>query len=1012
MNLPEYSVNHRSVVLFLVFLLVVCGLYSYKNLGKLEDPEFTIKTATIITRYPGASPLEVEQQVTDEIEKAAQRLESLDDLRSVSKEGVSIVYVDVIQSYRKKTLPQEWDMLRRKINDVVPRLPTGAMAPEIYDDYGDVFGIFLALTGDGYSYAEMKDYAVLLQRELMMEKDVNRVELWGDQLESVYVEIDRSKLSKLGLHPGEIIEALNLQNSIIDSGRIDTGSERIRIDATGDFKSLDEIGELVIKGREEGELILLKDVADIKKKYLDPPRNMMRFNGKPAIGIAISTVSKGNVVVMGDAVKKRLDELMEQFPIGIEIGHVSYQADTVRSAINQFVVNLIEAVAIVIGILLITMGIRSGLLIGAALVLAIVGTFVVMLLLGIDLHRASLGALIISMGMLVDNAIVVTEGSLIRLQRMDDRITAATRPAMDTAWPLLGATLVAIAAFMPVYLSENNSGEYCETLFLVVAISLALSWIIAMVVTPVLCQMFLRVPKEKRGTDPYAGPIYRNYRFVLQKALHHRKLTILIMVVLLFLAGYGFKYVEKDFFPNSDRAQFMIDYWLPEGSRIQNVSEDLSEIEKYLLKKKEISAVTAVIGSGAPRFFLCYEPEIPNSSYGQLIINVSSRHDITGLLEEIQVYLAKNFPQADPRVRRFVLGPAVGFKIEARFSGPDPKVLRDLSFQAKKIMSADPQTRETRDNWRQRVKVYRPEFSQPRALRSYVARPDIARSFAMVSDGVPIGVYREKDELMPIFVRSPREERENIDAIENMPVRGKGASSLVLRQVLSGIETVFEDPIIYRYNRRRTITAQTQPKDGITANMIIARVKPKIDAIKLPPGYYLEWGGELENDAEAGEEINSKLPIAFVLMAIIVVALFNAFRQPLIILLILPLSIIGVTVGLLATNKPFGFMALLGVLSLFGMLIKNAVVLLDQIDVERREGTSPYLAVINSSISRMRPVLMASFTTVLGMIPLLPDPLYGAMAVAIMSGLSFATVLTLIVVPVLYTMFFRIDVNA
>jgi len=1010
MNVPEYAVKHRAVILFAVFLLFTSGLYAYGKLGKLEDPEFTIKTATIITYYPGASPTEVEQQVTDEIEKASQRIEGIDQVRSISKAGVSIVYVDILQSYRKKRLPQTWDMLRRKIREVQRLLPAGAYPPEIYDDYGDVFGVFIALTGDGFSYEELNDYALHLQRELLLVRDVNRVELWGTQTECVYVEISKARLAETRIQQQEIVDTLQNQNIIVYAGSLDTATDRIRIDTPGTFTSISDIGDLVMRGTPPDELVLLRDVATITRGYVEPPLTLMRYNGKPAVGIAISTVSKGNVVIMGEAVKKRLDELMLQLPVGLEIGSVAYQATTVRRAINTFISNLLEAVAIVIGILLITMGIRSGLLIGAALVFSIVGTFTIMLPLGIDLQRTSLGALILAMGMLVDNAIVVTEGSLIRLHLGTDRKTAVTQPAKDTAWPLLGATLVAIVAFMPIYLAKDDTGEYCQSLFQVIGISLGLSWIIAMTVTPVLCDMFLHVKNGGQGTDPYAGPIYRNYRFVLRKALHHRKLTLLIMIGLFAGAVYGFGYVKYIFFPDSDRTQFMVEYWLPEGSRIHNVSVDLKKIEGYLDNFPEVINITACIGSGSPRFILDYEPEIPNSSYGLLLVNVTSVEDIEKLFSKMEVYLHDNFPQAEPRLRRFPLGPFVPFKVEARLSGPDPVVLRSLSEQVKDIMRSDTDTKDTRDNWRQRVKVLRPEFSQPRARRAFVSRPDMALSLAMLTDGFPVGTYREHDELMPILLRSPREDRTDIDNLENMPVPGGGTESLPLRQVVNGISTAWEDPIIHRYNRRRTITAQTQPKNGVTANEVLERVKSKIEAIELPAGYYLEWGGELEKDDDSGKAVFGQLPFAFILMAFIVVALYNAYRQPLIILLILPLSLVGVTVGLLTTGKPFGFMALLGMLSLGGMLIKNAVVLLSQTGNEIRSGTDPYHAVVQSSVSRMRPVLMASFTTVLGMIPLLTDRLFGAMAVTIMFGLTFATVLTLIVVPVLYTVFFRIHI--
>ncbi len=1010
MNFPEYAVKYTPLVLFALVLLVLSGLYSYNRLGKLEDPEFTIKIATVVTYYPGASAVEVEQQVTDEIEKAVQRLEGIDKIRSVSKAGVSIVYVYILESFRPKQIPQKWDILRRKVIEAEKELPPGAYKPMVFDDYGDVFGVFLALTGDGYSYAEMKKYALFIQRELLLVEDVNRVEIWGTRTECIYVEISRSRLSEIGIHPQQIIDTLQKQNLIVDSGRVDAGTERIRLEPSGTFSSVEEVEGLVIRGAEKQELVLMKDVANIKKSYVDPPQNMMQFNGKPAIGIAISTVSRGNVVNMGQAVKKRLEELMHQLPAGIEGGVVSYQAEDVLEAINSFILNLIMAVAIVTAILLVTMGIRSGLLISSALIFTILGTFVVMLPLGIDLQRASLGALIIALGMLVDNAIVVTEGSLVSLQKGDNRLAAMTQPAKKTAWPLLGATIIAIAGFLPIALARNNTGEYCLSLFQVVAISLAISWIIAMTVTPVLSSLFLRISANKQGTDPYASPFYRNYKFVLKKALIYRKATILMMFFLLVTGLYAFSYVQQIFFPDSDKKMFIIEYWLPEGSNIYNVSEDVAEIEQHLIDKyPEIVSVASCIGEGAPRFNLSFEPEIPNSSFGQLIVNVKKLDDIEALLPDIQDYLKNNFPQAEPRLRRFPLGPFTPFKIEARISGPDPAVLRRLSKQAQDIMSSDRLSKDTRDNWRQKTKLCAPDFSQPKARRANVSRQDLATSLSIFTDGLPVAIYREADELLPIIVRAPDEERRDVDNLENLPVWGSSFKSVPLKQIVNDIKTVWEDPIIQRYNRRRTITAQCDPIEGITSNELLQRIKPAVEAIELPRGYYLEWGGEFEEDEKAGEAVYSQLPIAFLVMAFAIVALFNGFRQPLIIVLILPLSLIGVSAGLLTTGQPFGFMALLGVLSLFGMLIKNAVVLLKQIDSTIGEGTNPYHAVVDSSISRMRPVMMASFTTVLGMIPLLTDRLYASMAVAIMFGLTFATVLTLIVVPVLYTMFFRIS---
>lgn len=1027
MNLPDYAVKHKAVILFAMLLLTLGGLWSYAHLGKLEDPEFTIKTALVVTQYPGASPAEVEQQVTEVIERAVQQLGGLDHVRSISKAGLSLIHVDIRESYREDKLPQTWDELRRKVHDIRDKLPQDAKTPEVRDDFGDVYGVVLALTGDGFSYAELKEYADLLQRELLLVKDVARVETWGVQRECVNVEISRARLAELGIHPQQIIETLQRQNQVLDAGAVDLQGERIRVAPSGTFESVEEIGNLVIRsgspvesairaalppqltgyGSTSPELVLLRDVATITRGYLDPPYEMMRFNGRPAIGLAISTVANGNVLTMGDAIQKRLNELIGQFPIGIEVGTVCYQADNVREAVNGFVLNLIESVVIVVGVLLVTMGLQSGLLIGSSLIFSILGTLIVLLLMGVDLQRTSLGAFIIAMGMLVDNAIVVTEGALIRLQRGEDRTKAAVQPAIDTAWPLLGATLVAILAFLPIYLSKDNTGEYCESLFIVVAISLGLSWILAMTQTPVFSYLFLHVKQEKQGTDPYAGWPYRLYRRLLETTLHHRVATLLVMAALLAASVVGFRYVDRIFFPNATRNQFMVDYWLPEGSRIQMVSEDLRRVEAYLLQQPGVVSAATFIGGGPPRFYLPYEPELPNSSYGQIVVNVKTAADIDKLVGPVETYLKANFPQAEPRVRRFALGPTTPFEIEARFSGPDPQVLHALAEEAKRILREDPNAKDVRDDWRQQVKTLVPVYSQPRARRGQASRAEMALSLRRATSGLPVGLYRENDELLPIFVRAPENERGDVDNLPQTPVWGQSLSSVPLEQLVRQIEVRWEDPIIHRRDRRPTLTVQCDPH-GILGDDLFKRIRPRIEAIPRPAGYHLQWGGQHEKSMEAQGMVFSRLPIALLLMALIVVALFNAFRQPLIILLVLPLSMVGITAGLLLTRSPFGFLALLGALSLFGMLIKNAVVLLDQIDAEIRDGKDPYLAVVESSVSRMRPVMMASLTTVVGMFPLIWDTLFNTMAITIMSGLTFATVLTLFIVPVLYAIFFRI----
>lgn len=1016
MKLVEFIVRQRAVVVFATLLLVIGGLRAYFQMGKLEDPEFAIKTALIITRYPGASPVEVEEQVTDVIERAVQQLDALDVVRSISRAGVSIVYAEMDKSYRGDRLPQVWDELRRKVNDAQPKLPPDAGPSQVRDDFGDVFGVVLALKGEGYSYADLKHYADILQRELLLVDDVSRVELWGEQREVVNIEISRPQLAELKVHPKMILETLTRHNKVVDAGALDLDGERIRLAPSGTFASVEEIGDLVVRGNPNDpmtlgapstDLVLLRDVATIERGYLDPPMSMMRFNGQPAIGVAISTISSGNVVQMGEAVHRRLDELMTEFPMGLEIGTVAFQADNVQEAINGFMLNLIASVAIVIAVLLVTMGMRSGLLIGSGLVLTILGTLIVLSAMGVDLQRTSLGTFIIAMGMLVDNAIVVVEGILVRLQKNEPRMQAVARPVVTTAWPLLGATLIAILAFLPIYLSDDNTGEYCESLFIVVGVSLLGSWLLAMTQTPVFCDMFLKLKPGQAGTDPYAGRVYRFYAKLLEKALHYRLVTLAVMAGLLIMAIWGFGHVDQTFFPNATRNQFMIDYWLPEGARITSVADDLEAIEQHLRQEPGVVSVATFVGSGPPRFYLPYEPELPNPAYGHLVVNVETPADINRLHASMETWLKEHFPQAEPRVRHYSLGPSGSFDVEARLGGPDATVLHQLAQEVEAAMRADPNTKDIRNDWRQPAKTCVPVYSQARGRRTFTSRAEMAVSLRQGTSGMPVGYYREGDDLLPIFVKAPKAEREDLDNLGNLPVWGHTYNSVPLQQVVSDIELQWEDPIRRRRNRRPTITVQCDSQ-GALATTVFDRLRPRIEALTLPAGYELQWGGMHEDSSEAQATVFSKVPIAAILMSLIVVALFNAFRQPLIILLVLPLSVIGITAGLLLTGQPFGFMALLGAMSLFGMLIKNAVVLLDQIDGEIREGKPAYEAVVDSSVSRMRPVAMASLTTVVGMAPLLTDPLFNTMAITIMFGLSFATILTLFIVPVLYVIFFGI----
>ena len=1009
MNPARAALQNRTTTLVFVVLIAVGGYLAYLNLSRLEDPEFTIKDAKVLTAYPGATANEVEEEVTDVIETAVKELGQLRHVTSSSGPGRSIVTVSIKDQFNKRTLPQVWDELRRKVNDAQKRLPPGAGPSLVLDDFGDVFGIFLALSGDGFSHADLREAAKLLQRELRLVPDVARVTLSGLQRETIYIEISRARLAGLGVPESAIWAALAGKNLVNPSGSVDVGRERIRILPEPGLESVESIGNILIEaGPSASRQVFVRDVATITRGYEDPPANMLRLNGEPAIGIGISVVSGGNVVVMGQAVKRRIAELKARLPVGLELGTIYFQPDIVVTAINGFVVSLLQAVAIVIGVLLIAMGVRSGFLIGAGLLLTILATFLAMNIYGVALERISLGALVIALSMMVDNAIVVVEGMLIGVEGGGTPEQVAMDTVDKTMWPLLGGTAIAVLAFAAIGLSQDSTGEYCFSLFLVILFSLGISWILAVTVTPLLGVMFLKpAPPGKEPKDPYAGALYQGYRSILAACVRFRWVTLAVMAVLLVLSIYGFRFVPRSFFPDSTTPQFTVDYWVRQGTDIRQTAADLAVIGKQIQKLEGVKMVATSVGGGFTRFLLTYAPEEPNTSFGQMIVTVDRFQRMAELMPKIEAAIMGNFPGSLAIANAYVLGPGGGSDVEARLRGPDHRVLRELSARVQAIMREDPAARDVRDDWREPVMVVRPRLAEQAASNAGITRRDVSRTLQRTFGGLPVGVFREGDELIPMVARAPSAERLDADNIRDVQIWSPVAGSTVpLRQVVSGFTTEWDDGIIARRDRQATITAQANAIGNV--GELFQRLRPRIEAVVLPPGYSLEWGGEYENASRALGALAGRLPITLILMVLTVIILFNAVRQPAIIWLTVPLGMIGITASLLVTRQPFGFMAILGALSLMGMLIRNAIVLIEEIDGQIREGKSPLDAILDGSVSRMRPVAITALTTVLGMIPLLPDVFFSAMAVTIMGGLAFATVLTLLVVPVLYAVMFRV----
>ena len=914
-------------------------------------------------------------------------------------------------------LPQIWDELRRKVNDLKGTLPPGVNEPQVIDDFGDVYGILLAVTGDGYSYKELLDYVDYLRRELELVDGVSKVSVSGQQQEQVFIEVSMKKLSSIGLAPDTVFNLLSTQNVVSDAGAIRIGDEYIRIQPTGEFQSVDELGDLLITESGAQGLIFLKDVAEIKRGYVEVPNNIINFNGSLALNVGVSFAEGVNVVEVGKAFDHRLAELKYQQPVGIEISEIYSQPKEVDKSVSGFVVSLAQAVGIVIIVLLFFMGLRSGLLIGLILLLTVLGTFIFMKYLAIDLQRISLGALVIALGMLVDNAIVVVEGILIGTQKGRTRLQAATDIVTQTKWPLLGATVIAVTAFAPIGLSEDSTGEYCGTLFTVLLISLMLSWFTAISLTPFFADIFFKGQKIKQGegeeNDPYNGVIFVIYKKFLQFCMRRAWFTVVVLIAGLAASVYGFTFVKQAFFPSSTTPIFQLDVWMPEGTDIRATNTTLKELESWLAKHEHVDHITTTAGKGLQRFMLTYAPEKSYAAYGEITTRMENYEALKPLMAKFREYLKANYPEINYKLKQIELGPGGGAKIEARIIGSDPTVLRTIAAQVKDIMYADPQATNIRHDWRERTQVLEPQFNESQARRYGITKSDVDDFLSMSFSGMTIGLYRDGTTLMPIVARLPEDERIDIRNIEGMKIWSPAQSEFIpLQQVTMGYDMRWEDPIIVRKNRKRMLTVMADPDilGEETASTLQKRLQPQIEAIQMPPGYSLEWGGEYESSGDAQESLFTTMPMGYLFMFLITVFLFNSIKEPLIVWLTVPLALIGVTTGLLALNTPFGFMALLGFLSLSGMVLKNGIVLLDQIEIEMKSGKEAYDAVVDAAVSRVRPVCMAAITTILGMIPLLPDIFFKPMAVTIMFGLGFATVLTLIVVPVLYRLFHKVAV--
>ncbi|MCE9791798.1 efflux RND transporter permease subunit [Shewanella indica] len=1008
MNLSTFALRQKTFVIFFTILGMIAGIYSYFDLGKLEDPSFTVKSAVIVTLYPGADAKEVEQLVTDKVETKLEEMESLWKLRSLSRPGSSMIFVDLKEKVNSDELPQQWDLLRRKVEDVKLELPMQAQISIVQDEFSEVYGMLFAVYGDNMNMAEMKDHARELQRRIKAVDGVKKVQLHGIHEQVVNIRISEERLSETGLTMLQLIDQLQSQNMPVTAGDFDLGIENLRVEQGGSFQTVDDIRNVSIQTGINGlnsAVIRLGDIADITMDYQDPATTLSRFNGQQAVTLAVSPVNGINVVSIGDTLKQVLADYQAELPAGAGIGVIAYQPEEVQKSVNNFISNLIESIVIVVVVLLIFMGWRSASIVGASLLLTILFTLVYMNLTNVDLQRVSLGSFILALGMLVDNAIVIVDLFQAKIKQGIERTQAVIDSIKEMAVPLLAATVIAAMGTAPVLLSQTDSAEFSLSIVQVLCSSLLLSWVIAMIVTPLMCWFFLgtAVDEDKAKAPSRYWLMYEN---AVDWVVENPKRTLLYVVPLLVGTLLAAPLLKVNFMPSSDRAIVFLDYWLPNGGRIEQTSADMRKVEAWLLQQPEVESISSSVGESAPRFSVTVEPEPLDSSYGQILINTRNYEDIEPLVSRGDAWLKAQFPYAEPRFRDLKLATKDKYSIEARFIGPDPEVLHRLADEAKAVMVSHPNLKYVRDDWRQESKVMTPMVDLHAARLAGVTRTDIANAINRVTEGSQVGTMRHGDDLIPIKLRSANA---TLEHFENIPVRSLlGTHSVPMGQVVESIEIKGEESMIWRRNRLPAITVQAGVS-GDTASNVRQQIAAEIEAIALPAGYKMEWGGEYYDEQRSIDDLLEQNPKATLLMLIILVAMFNAFRQPLIIMITLPLASIGIVWSLLLLDKPFGFMAIVGMICLSGMIIKNGIVLMDQIELERRNGSGIAEAIKAATLNRTMAISMAALTTALGMIPLLTDRLFDQMAATIIGGLTAASVLSLFVMPALYRLFYHRD---
>lgn len=1011
MNIPKYSLENQKIIYFFLAVMLIGGIYSFFKLPKKEDSPFVIKTAVLVTQYPGATPQEVEKLVTEPIEREIQAMSDVFQIKSESYFGMSKITIELQPTLSPDYMPVKWDELRRKVANIQPRLPSGASSISVNDDFGDVFGIYYALTADeGYTYDELRDWAQKIKTELSPVPGVQKVYLFGEQTQVVNVKISVPKLANLGIDPNAIQQVMQTQNLLVNTGDINTGNYQLRLRTEGTYKDIQDIRDQLIVTKSGGE-VRLGDIATVERGYMDPPSNLMRVDGKRAIGIGVATGAKDDVVAVGNVVADHLKEMEQLFPIGMDLKAIYPENKIAQEANNGFILNLIESLLIVIVIIFIVMGSRAGMLVGSSLLFSVGGTLLIMLIWGVGLNRTSLAAFIIAMGMLVDNAIVVTDNAQVGIKRGLSRYQALIDGATKPQWALLGATFIAVCSFLPMYLAPASVAEIVKPLFIVLVVSLGLSWILALTQTTTFGNFILKEAKPGENKDPYDTKLYHKFERLLGRLIKRRYVTLASVVATLFLSLFIMSIMPQSFFPIMNKPYFRADLIFPEGYSIYDVEANVKKIEEdYLSKNPNIKSFSFTLGGSPVRYYLASSSVGPKPNFANVLIETQVPEDAQAEEGKFYDYMVANYPNILTRSALFALSPVPDAAIEIGFIGDNVDTLIALTQKAQEIARNYDQVMEVRNSWGNKVPVWKPLYSQEKGLRLGITRQQVAYSLRSATNGVPLGEYREGDVFMPILLKDADKDSISLNDIKTLPVYSAKGRSVKVEQVIDDFSLDYEFNVVRRFNREPCMLMQCEPKRGANTMAAFSHLWKEVqEKIQVPEGYKMTYFGEQSEQDKGNKAIAANIPLMFGLIYVTLLFLFpKYYRKPVLIMAMLPLIFIGVVLGLLVFGKSLDFFAMLGLLGLVGMNIKNAIVLVDEIGLQLNAGLSPVNAVIEATKTRIVPVTMASGTTILGMLPLLGDAMFAGMAATIMGGLFVSTILTIFVLPVTYCVFFKI----